>query len=180
MEEIKSIDFNISEAIANIQRGTPSAIQPRMARLITHKIFDKHNRLEMTYSYERGVRRAILKAIDKHVMPTLSGLTEIFYDNYVFRGEDLKGIQPKKGKEEQTLFYKDYVYKKYRHPCVIDVEYVYDFDNKPTEKEKLKEEDILIVDDKGVIRYLSYETFKLFERVDRPYYIGEKITPNGK
>jgi len=175
MLEIKTIDFNISKAIGDIQRGIPSAIQPRMARLITHKIFEKHNALEMCYGDKKGVRKAILKTIDKYVMPTLSGLTEIFYDNYVFKGEDLKGFQPKKGKEEQTLFYKGYIYKKYRHPCVIDENYVYDLENNSTQKEKLEEKDILIVDDKGVIRHLSYETFKLFEKVEDPKPIGYRF-----
>ncbi len=38
MREIKTIDFNISEAIGKLQKNIPSAIQPRMASLITHKI----------------------------------------------------------------------------------------------------------------------------------------------
>lgn len=177
MFEIKKVDFNISEAIGNIQRGIPSAIQPRMARSITYKIFDKHRKLEMFYSYEKEVRKAILKTIDKYVMPTLSGLTEIIYDNYVFKGEDLKGFQPQKGKEEQTLFYKNYVYKKFRHPCNINFEdfYVYDLENKTTKKVDLVEKDFLIVDDKGVVRYLFEDTIKLFEKLDKPYYIGEKV-----
>lgn len=175
MLEIKTIDFNISEAIANIQKGIPSAIQPRMARLITHKIFEKHNALEMCYGDKKGIRKAMLKTIDKYVMPTLSGLTEIFYDNYVFKGEDLKGFQPKKGKEEQTLFYTNYIYKKYRHPCVIDETFVYDLENKSTHKDKLIEKDILVVDDKGVIRYLSEDIFKLFEKVEEPKPIGFKL-----
>lgn len=174
MKEIKTIDFNISEAIGKLQKNIPSAIQPRMASLITHKIYNKDNALVMCYGEKEGIQKAIIKAIDKYVMPTLSGLTEILYDNYVFRGEDIKGIQPKKGKEEQALFYKDYVYKKFRHPCVIQDFYVYDLDNKTTEKESLEQKDFLIVDDKGVVRYLSGETIKLFQKVDRPYYIGEK------
>jgi hypothetical protein len=175
MKEIKSIDFNISKAIGDIQKGIPSALQPRMARLITHKIFSKHSRLEMCYGDKKGVRKAILKTIDTQVMPTLSGITEVFYDNYVLRGEDIQGIQPKKGEEEQILFYKNYVYKKYRHPCVIEDSYVYTLNNKPTGKEKLKESDILIVDDKGVVRYLSEDSFKMFEKVGIPYYIGETL-----
>lgn len=174
MREIKTIDFNISEAIGKLQKNIPSAIQPRMASLITYKIYNKDNTLAMCYGEKRGIQKAIIKAIDKYVMPTLSGLTEVLYDNYIFRGEDIKGHQPKKGKEEQTLFYKDYVYKKFRHPCVIEYFYAYDLENNAIEKENLEEKDFLIVDDKGVVRYLSEDIIKLFEKVDKPYHIGEK------
>lgn len=174
MREIKSIDFNISEAIGKLQRNIPSAIQPRMASLITYKIYNKDNAIDMCYGEREGIQKAIIKAIDKYVMPTLSGLTEILYDNYVLRGDDIKGLEPKKGKEEQTLFYKGYVYKKFRHPCVIEDFYVYDLENNTTEKRDLKEKDFLIVDDKGIVRYLFEDTIKLFEKLDKPYYIGEK------
>lgn len=175
MLQIEAIDFHISEAIYKIQRNIPSAIQPRMAKLITHKIFNKNQAISMCYNDRPGIRKAIEKTIDKLVMPTLSGVTEILYDNYVFRGEDIQGIQPDIGKQKQTLFYKDYNYKKFRHPCVIEDFFVYDLENNYTKKTDLVEKDILIVDDKGVVRYLSEETFNLFEKVNIPYTIGEKV-----
>lgn len=174
MTEIKTIDFNIGEAFGKLQRGIPSAVQPRMASLVTYKIFEKHNLLDITYDKERTIRKFLIQAIDEYTHPTLSGVTEIFYDNYIYRGEDLAGIQPRKGKEQQVLFYKGYNYKKFRHPCVIEEEYVWDLENNKTRKDVLVEKDFLIVDDKGVVRYLSEDTIKLFEKSEKAFSIGTK------
>lgn len=175
MLEIKAIDFNIGEAFGKIQKGIPSAIQPRMAKMVANKIFEGHDRLGLTFDKEKTIRKFLIQAIDKHTLPTLSGWSETFYDNYIYRGEDLMGIQPRKGKEQQVLFYKGYNYKKFRHPCVIEEDYVWDLENNKTRKDALVEKDFLIVDDKGVVRYLSEESFKLFEKSEKTFPIGYKI-----
>ncbi len=75
----------------------------------------------------------------------------------------------------RILFYTGYIYKKFRLACTVDDFLVYDLENNYKTKNDLKDEDFLIVDDKGVTRCLSEDTIKLFEKVDRPYYIGVKV-----
>jgi len=157
-------DFNIAAELYKLRRNIPSAIQPRLSKSILQTYYEDYSK----YYFKHDVKKLFYKKTEHYVMPTLSGVTQVFYHDYVFKGEYLKAVHPYY-KKEHTIFYKDYVYKKYRHPCIIEEDYAYSLDNESTPKKVLVEADFLIVDDKGTVRKLDSEQQKMFSKVDTRY-----------